>query len=163
MPSPGFNFGARQDAELRAVPVPEGLLERLRRAALADDEGLDAAIREVAVPAGLLRRLRQPALDTDEGLDAAVRDVLVPVELRGRLQQVPKNWVRLARLTQWAAAASLLAVIGLSYFGAMIGFLISAYPYSGEISRAKPISSLTAELSRQSGQPEPAFGVAVMP
>lgn len=161
MPSPGFNFGARQDAELRAVPVPEGLLERLRRAALADDEGLDAAIREVSVPAGLLGRLRQPALDTDEGLDGALREVAVPVELRGRLQQVPKNRIRLARLTQWAAAASLLAVIGLSYFGAMIGFLISAYPYSGEVSRPQPISSLTAEFSSRPDPSEPAFGVAV--
>ncbi|MHC4179565.1 MAG: hypothetical protein ACYSWU_18800, partial [Planctomycetota bacterium] len=137
MPSPGFDSDAQQNAELRAVSVPEGLIQRLRRTALADNGDLDAAIREVPVPAGLLRRLRQPALLTDEGLDAALREIPVSAKLPGRLRQVPKNWIRMTRLGQWAAAASLLIAIGVSYFGAMIAFLLSAYPYSGEISRPK--------------------------
>ena len=163
MSSPGFNPDARHDAELRAVRVPEGLLQRLRQAALADDEGLDVAVRDVPVPAGLLRRLRQPALDTDEGLDAALRDVPVPVGLSGRLRQVPKHWTRMARWTQWAAAASLLVAIGLSYFGAMIGFLISAYPSPGEVSQAKSILLLGAAYRDQPGGQEPGFSVAISP
>ena len=160
MPSPGFNPDARQDAELRAVRIPETLLGRLRWAALADDEGLDAAVRDVPMPPRLLRRLRQPALDTDEGLDAALRDVPVPAEFYGRLRQVPRNWIRWARWTEWVAAASLLTVIGLSYFGAMIGFLIAAYSHSGEALPAKSISLLGAGYR---GQPEPDFSVAIPP
>ena len=161
MPLPGFNPEARQDAELRAVRIPEMLLERLRWAALADDEGLDAAVRHVPTSPRLLRRLRQPALDTDEGLDAALRDVPVPAELYGRLRQVQRNWIRWARWTEWVAAASLLTVIGLSYFGAMIGFLISAYSYPGEVLPAKSISLLGAWYRGQPGQPEPDFSVAI--
>lgn len=164
MPLPDFNFDGRQDAELRAVPIPQGLLDRLGRSALADDEGLDAAIRELPVPTGLVRRLRRLALLTDEGLDAALRELPVPVELSGRLRKVSNSRVRLARLPQWAAAASLLAAIGFSYFGAMLGFLLSAYPYySAELPGANPISTFTARFSDRQGQPEPDLSLAVLP
>lgn len=137
--SPDFNPDPLHDAELRAVRVPEGLLERLRQASLADDEGLDAAVRDVPVPVGLTRWLRQAALDTDEGLDAALRDVPVPAGLSGRLRHVPRGRIRFARWLPWAAAASLLAVIGLSYFGAMTGLLISAYRSPGEVAPAESV------------------------
>jgi len=123
MHSPDPNFNAEQDAQLRAVPLPEGLLERLRRTALADDDGLDAAIRGVPLPAGFAQRLRCAVLSDDEVLDAAVREVTVPVDLLGRLRRLPKRRKRLASLAPWATAVSLLIVIGLSYGGAMLGFL----------------------------------------
>ena len=69
------------DAQLRAVPLPEGLVERLRQTALADDDGLDAALREVPLPAGLLDRLRGIPLADDADLDATLRDVPVPAGL----------------------------------------------------------------------------------
>ncbi|MBN2476107.1 MAG: von Willebrand factor type A domain-containing protein [Pirellulales bacterium] len=121
-------FEARQDAELRAVALPEGLLRRLRQIALADDAGLDEAVRHVRLPAGLTDRLRRSLLVDDEALDAAIRGIPTPVGVAGRLRRVPKNWIRLARLTEWATAASLLIAIGASYLGAMIAFLWTTYP-----------------------------------
>ena len=161
MPSPDFNADARQDAELRAVPVPQGILQRLRRTALVDDGRLDEAIRDLPVPAGLLERLRQIALLTDRGLDAALRDVPVTVGLPGRLQRVPRKLIRVDRLPRWAVAASLLLAVGLSCFGAMVGFLLFTYPYyTAEIPGAKPGPSFSAASS---GQPELDFGVAALP
>lgn len=145
MQSPDSHFNARQDAELSDVPLPEGLMERLRWTALADDEGLDEALRQVALPSGLVQRLRRSVLTDDAALDAAIRDVPIPVELPGRLRRVPKNRIRLARLTQWATAASLLIAIGLSYVGAIIGFVVATYPE--EVSRPKLASSLTVRSS----------------
>jgi Ca-activated chloride channel family protein len=163
MPSSGFDPDARQDAELRGVPVPDGLMERLRRAALADNEGLNAAICNVPVPPGLFGWLRQPALYTDEGLDAALRYVPFPAELSARLRQVPKGFLRFAGLTRWAAAASLVVAIGLSYFGAMIGFLLAVYPYSAELFPSKSVLSFRAGYVGQLGQPDADFSVAAAP
>lgn len=163
MPSPDFHFDGPEDAELRVVPVPEGLLERLRGTALARDADLDAAIRDVPVPAGLPSWFRQPALQTDEGLDAALREVPVSAILSVRLRQVPKGRLRLNRMARWAAAASLLMAIGLSYFGAMIGFLISASPYAVEISPSGPISAQMADGPSPPGRPDPDFRTALSP
>ena len=155
MPSPDSNFDAGQDAELRAVPLPDGLLRRLRRTALADDEGLDTALRRVPVPAWLLGRLQRVVLADDDGLDqalrrlplparladrlrllplegdqqldAAVRHVPVPPAILGRCRRLPNRGLSLARVTHWVTAASLMIAIGLSYVGAMIGFLVAAY------------------------------------
>jgi Ca-activated chloride channel family protein len=80
---------AHIDAKLRAVPLPDGLAERLRAIPLADDEDLDAALRNCPAPAGLLERLRAIPLAEDEGLDAAVREVALPKGLLRRLAQIP--------------------------------------------------------------------------
>lgn len=164
MPSPSaFGFDVRQDAQLRNVPVPRGLLQRLRAVALADDEDLDAAIRDVPIPAGLTSRLGQSAWSADGGLEAAIGDVAVPGGLAGRLRQVPKGGIRSPRLTRWAAAASLLIALGVAYFGAMVALLLSAYPYPAPPSRPKLASSATVDLSGRSGRPELDFGAAVSP
>jgi hypothetical protein len=162
MSSPGFNPDSWHDAELRAVRMPDGLLERLRWVALADDEELDTAIRDVSVPMRLSRWLRQPALDTDEGLDAALRDIPVSVAWPDQWRQVATNWSRLARVIQWAAAASLLLAIGLSYFGAMIGFLVAAYRYSGETSGPELIASPTAAFVSRAAPAAPDSSAAIL-
>ena len=46
-------------AQLRQVPLPEGLLERLRAVAQQSDGELDALLSDVAVPDGLVARLRE--------------------------------------------------------------------------------------------------------
>ena len=70
------------DAQLRAVTVPSGLLERLMALPYADDAGLDEATRANEVPEGLLQRLAViPLADDDAGLDEALRNVTVPREL----------------------------------------------------------------------------------
>lgn len=153
------NFDAEQDAELRAVPVPEGLVDRLRRTALADDEGLDAAVRGVPLPDGLVARLRRSILADDEAIDAAVRDVLVPVDLWGRLRRVPKGRLRLARLTRWATATSLVLGIGLSYVGAIVALLLLAFP-SRDVSRPKLVTDWEVEFSDPAEQ---AVGMVAQP
>ena len=89
MQSPDPNL----DARLRAVPLPEGLVARLRQTALADDDGLDAALREMPLPAGFSKRLRSiPLADTaasDEEFDAALGEVPVPAGLLGKLRHIP--------------------------------------------------------------------------
>ena len=141
------------DAQLRAVPLPEGLVERLRQTALADDDGLDAALRELPLPAGLLDRLRGIPLADDEDLDDTLRDVPVPAGLAKRLQSIPwadddgldaalrdvpvpaglsaswqrrfKRQQRLVRSIQVAAAASLLLAVAGLYFGSKIADLVA--------------------------------------
>jgi Ca-activated chloride channel family protein len=85
MPDSHFDHGF--DAELRGVPLPEGLLKRLRKAALVDDEGLDAAVRYVQVPATLLDSLRVVPV-ADEALDESLAAVWVPPDLTDRLFRV---------------------------------------------------------------------------
>jgi len=144
------------DAALCYVAVPAGLEERLRRAVIVDDEGLDAVLGEVPVPEGLTDRLRRLVFATDDGLDEAIRDVPFPRAFLGRWQRPSKSWTRLARLTKWATAASLMIVIGLSYFGAMLALLVATYPLS-EVSRSRLVSSAPIEV-RQAHEPaEPDF------
>ena len=97
---PESDFNAWLDTRLRDVSVPAGLVERLRRLAVASDEELDAALREVPVPAGLLARV-----------DRATR---------------PR--VSMARLAEMSLAASLLVAIGLCYLGVVAASLWAIYP-----------------------------------
>ena len=72
---------SKLDARLRAVPLPDGLLDRLMALPLADDEDVDKLVCDVAVPPGLLERLQAIALADDDGLDEALRDVPIPDDL----------------------------------------------------------------------------------
>lgn len=58
------------DAELRRVPVPQGLEQRLTLPALFDDAALDRLLADVKVPEGLGVRLRTAALAAS-GVDRA--------------------------------------------------------------------------------------------
>ena len=119
---------ARQDTQLRAVSVPPGLLERLRQAALCDDEGLDGVIREVVLPRGLIGRLREAVLADDEALDAALREVPMPLELAGRLRRVPRRWEPTTRLARWATAVSLFVAVGVTYLATALVFSWAMLP-----------------------------------
>jgi len=77
------------DRQLRDVPLPEGLLVRLRRIAASSDEDLDALLRDVVVPEGLLARLKAVPVEVDAGLDECVGAVEVPVGLAARLKRIP--------------------------------------------------------------------------
>ncbi len=68
------------DARLRAVPLPEGLVERLRKTALADDDGLDAVLRDVPIPARMQETLRAIPLAEDEDIDDILRNVAIPAD-----------------------------------------------------------------------------------
>ena len=81
------------DDELRRVPLPGGMLQRLRALAALSDDMLDAELRSVPLPEGLIARLKQQsqpvgvALD-DAALDRALRAVPVPANLHLRLSAV---------------------------------------------------------------------------
>jgi len=104
MPFSDSHSDASLDDRLRDVPVPEGLLERLRSVAAFDDAELDIHLRRVAVPFGLLDRLRR----------------------------VPSGGLRPVRLTEVMLAASLLLAVGLTYVALGAGLLLLSFPSSEE-------------------------------
>lgn len=116
------------DAQLREIPVPDGLVRRLRKIALADDLALDDELRGVAMPPGLAGRLRMVVADDDVGLDGLLRDVPVPYRVLCRLRATPGYRLKLQRVVGWAVAATLIVAIGLSYFGAAMAMLIASLP-----------------------------------
>lgn len=77
------------DAQLKAVSLPEGLMDRLRQIPLTDSQLLDGLVREVPIPEGLLRRLRR-----------------VPFE---------PSWQ--VRVHGWATAVGLFLLFGLWHVG----------------------------------------------
>jgi hypothetical protein len=139
--------------ELRRVPLPEGLLDRLRAIAQDSDQELDAVIRDVPVPAGLAGRLTQivadeqldrricdvpipPGLMTslrgvpaDEALDEAIRRVpaILPSRVLRSMTDIPRRTRRWQALWHAATAASLLLMVSLSYFLTMFGLMADAY------------------------------------
>jgi Ca-activated chloride channel family protein len=141
------------NAELRRIPLPEGLLERLRAIAQNSDEELDTVIRDVPVPAGLMGRLTQivaaekldrqildvpipsdlvaslRAIPDDEALDEEIRQVPVPLPARvmRSITNIPRRTRRWQSLWHLATAASLLLMVSLSYFLTMFGLIHIAY------------------------------------
>ncbi len=133
-------FDREHDERLRGLPLPEGMIARLKQVAVASDADLDAALRDVTLPTGVLSRLKDITLD-DDTLDKGLRDVPVPVGLVARLQQLPPTVAprrtaekkgsgkkeRVAGLHRLSLAASLLLAIGLSMFGWIAVELVSSY------------------------------------
>jgi len=164
MQSPDPDFDHQLDAQLRDVPLPEGLRGRLRRVALADDAGLDEALRAVALPAGWAERVRSSILGSDDDLDELVHDVPVPAglteqlrQIPAQLQRVPGRRLRLAPLAQWVTAASLMVAIALSYFSAMLAMLTVIYPID-EVSPPLVSWKPQVEISQAAEGQEPEFG-----
>jgi Ca-activated chloride channel family protein len=91
------------------------------------DASLDAELRDVPIPPGLLGRLRQTAQETvemsDEELDAILRDVPMPLELRRRLEQMGRRMAQWTWVSRIAMAASLLLAVGL-VFGVLAAFVL---------------------------------------
>jgi len=110
------------EENLGNVPLPEGLLARLKQLAVASDDDLDTALRDVPMPAGLVSNLKEIGL-TDRELDVALRRVPVPARIIDNLKAVPverpqptqRAWPR------YALAASLLLAIGSSIFAVYEG------------------------------------------
>ena len=58
-----FDFEPQLDAQLRDVPMPDGLLARLREVAAWSDDEIDRSLRVVPVSAEWVRRLKQVPAD----------------------------------------------------------------------------------------------------
>jgi hypothetical protein len=92
------------------------------------DAWLDAELRDVPLPAGLLERLEQIAAISDEELDAALRDVPVPSHLAATLERIGQRQLRFYKLRHLASAAAVLLALGLGYFGLVVSFLANLTP-----------------------------------
>ena len=118
------------DRQIRDVPLPVGLLDRLRRVPLAEDEDVDELLRDVAVPPGLLEQLQAIVLADDDGLDEALRDVLVPADLvtscrhharRSLVRREGRHSIdRVVQISRFTMAASLILAVTLSLGAAML-------------------------------------------
>jgi len=137
--------------ELRQIPLPDGLLARLREIADFSDVDLDKELRAVSVPSQLLDRLRDIPADSeldrtvatvecpaslverltlipdDVALDDQIANVEVPADLGKVTRRIPLPSPTWRRTTQWATALSLLVAVGLPYFFAMFGMISVAY------------------------------------
>ncbi len=76
------------DEQVRNVPLPKGLLERLRATGEGklDDRQLDALVRDVPVPANLTDCLK--TIPADAAVDGLLRNVEVPETLAGKLRGI---------------------------------------------------------------------------
>lgn len=111
------------DAQMRAVPLPEGFVERLRLAVVSDEE-LDSLVSDVPVPAGLLDRIREAVL-VEQQVEELVasprpRSLRLAESLRRRKA---KRRLQARRSRQWAAALAVVAVLGLGYVAIMTGLV----------------------------------------
>ena len=137
-------------ARLCDVPLPDGLLARLRQIAIAEPGAgkksvrwtagtIDAALQGTPLPDGMLARLRQIAVpekvelaaaaagwDAEE-IDVALRRVPLPMGWAARVRLVRPR-VRRRVSAGWAAAAASLAVaVGLAYLSSLAGFLMASH------------------------------------
>ncbi len=121
----------RLDTQLRDVPLPDGLLERLRSVAGWSDNELDGELRRVPVPDEVGDRLKQAVLD--ESIDERLRDVEIPWGLLAKLRNIPRREARRTeRFVRFAAAASLFLLITASYVLAVAGILGGFQPDEAE-------------------------------
>ena len=117
------------DAQLREVPLPDGLLDRLMALPLASDEDVDELLREVPLPPNLVGQLQATALADDEGLDQALRNVPLPDDLvtscrnharRLHTRREGRYGADRALIGRIVVAASLILAVTLSLGSAML-------------------------------------------
>ena len=88
------------------------------------DAELDFLIGAVPLPEGMLDRLRTIGSLTDADIDGELRDVELPRGMRHRVERAMRWQSQRARLIGWAVAASLLAIIsGVAYWSGVGGQL----------------------------------------
>ena len=131
------------DSCLRDVPVPVGLVARLKQTdsvesppaapavigqaqpVLPEDAELDEALRSVSIPHGTVKRLLLTI--QDETLDETLRQTEIPQNLLVRLRTIPHARPRSA-WRRFAVAASLLLVLFSAYCGTLGALLAAIRP-----------------------------------
>jgi Ca-activated chloride channel family protein len=105
------------DEQLRGIPLPPGILARLREIAALGDAELDRALGDVPVPAGVLDRLHAISSEPLPLVGLPLPPVELPLGGRRANSRVathsPVGWqADRFRWAGWAIAAALLAMIG---------------------------------------------------
>jgi len=124
-----MSFDPQLDAQLRDVPLPGGMVERIKASVQPTEAELEVRLRQVEVPSDLLERLH--AIPHDDELDQKLIDVPVPFELVWRTRR--DTWKRRTRRAIEAAADLALALLLFLTIGggmtlAAAAFLASIYP-----------------------------------
>ncbi|MGO9114926.1 MAG: VWA domain-containing protein [Thermoguttaceae bacterium] len=138
----------RLDAQLRQVPLPDGLMDRLMALPLAGDDGIDELLRDVAVPPGLSQQLQAAALAEDDALDEALRDVPLPEDLVASCRYYARPYLsrlkgrqardRALRISRIAMAASLILAVTLSLGSAML-LSVALNGSSSQVAKHDPV------------------------
>jgi len=113
------------EQQLRDVPLPDGLQDRLRDVAGWGNSQIDAALSQVPIAAGLRERLR--GIVRDEQVDQRLRDVPLPASLLPRLHAIARQGRRWAAWGRLSAAAVLLAAASVAYLAILAGWTYPSY------------------------------------
>ncbi len=100
------------DEQLKSVPLPAELLDRLRGVPSWGDAELDHALRSVPTPVGMLDRLHAIGSLTDTDIDDDARHIPLPSHVIPRLRRTMQQEAWRSRLARLAVAASLFFVLG---------------------------------------------------
>jgi Ca-activated chloride channel family protein len=119
------NNDPQLDARLCDVPLPAGLLERLRGAIVPEDAEIDRRLRDVAAPAGLVDRIKT-SID-EEVLVEQLADVPLPERLMPRLRVVPQLRTR-SRAARYSLASSLMVALSVGWLLLLGGLLAQMRP-----------------------------------
>ena len=164
------------DDALREVPIPEGMLDRLRGVVRLTDKQMDEALVSVRLPGGMMDRLH--AAVADEMLDESVREVPLPWGMVARLRNIPLVRPR-SRLARLAVAASLFLMFGTSYLAMFVGIAVAVkppevkeipieLPYDGPLEIEARFETVHVEVASQFVEtlvsaPDPAISLDVPP
>lgn len=132
-----MSFDPQLDAQLRDVPLPRGLVARLKSSLVPTDEQLDVRLREVELPAAILSQLRE--IPGHEPMDGRLREVAVPFEIVWRARR--DSWrTKLRRVVLRFAdlATALLLFLGTTVALTALAGAIVASVYPQALPRDEP-------------------------
>jgi hypothetical protein len=111
------------DHALRDVPVPAGMIDRLRRMADWPDDELELALQDIGAPGLLAARLK--AIPADGSLAKALNQVEVPATLSWKLAAIPRSRRHGARRSSLLSLGSLLAMAVVCFYAVFSWQLLS--------------------------------------
>jgi Ca-activated chloride channel family protein len=131
------------------------------------DAWLDAELRDVPVPPGLLDRLRQTARETvelsDEDLDAALRDVSMPLALHRRLEQMGRRMGQWTWISRLAIAASLLLAVGVAVLGILVALVFVPQGGNRLVHEGSKPDAMEKRIEASGGKERPPFDASQLP
>ena len=131
------------------------------------DAWLDAELRDVPLPPGLLDRLRQTARETvqlsDENLDAALRDVSMPLELHRRLEQMGRRMGQWTWISRLAIAASLLLAVGVAVLGILVALVFVPQGVNRLVHDGSKPEAMEKQIEASGAKARPPFDASQLP